>query len=112
VVETRFVGEKEMGIAGAEIIDTKHRVVDVAEPGPTCPANTGWYTDCPATGTWFSYNTNSSTHASTSLSDTGQSGAVWQHALAKSQPVTMMGHMAVLQQLGMAQWGCEQCCFS
>jgi hypothetical protein len=41
VVETRFVGEKEMGVAGAEIIDTKHRVVDVAEPGPTCPANTG-----------------------------------------------------------------------
>jgi hypothetical protein len=40
-VETRFVGEKEMGVAGAEIIDTKHRVVDVAEPGPTCPANTG-----------------------------------------------------------------------
>ncbi len=41
VVETRFVGEKEMGFAGGEIVDVKERVVDVAAPGPTCPANTG-----------------------------------------------------------------------
>jgi hypothetical protein len=41
VVETRFVGEKEMGVAGAEIVDIKDRVVDVAAPGPTCPVNTG-----------------------------------------------------------------------
>ena len=41
VVETRFVGEKEKGVAGAEIVDVKDRVVDVAEPGATCPVNTG-----------------------------------------------------------------------
>ena len=41
VVETKFVGEKEMGVAGAEIMDIKDRVVDVAAPGPTCPVNTG-----------------------------------------------------------------------
>jgi hypothetical protein len=41
VVETKFVGEKEMGVAGAEIVDVKDRVVDVAAPGPTCPVNTG-----------------------------------------------------------------------
>jgi hypothetical protein len=44
VVETRFVGEKEMGVAGAEIVDVKDRVVDVAAPGPTCPVNTGVFT--------------------------------------------------------------------
>jgi hypothetical protein len=41
VVETKFVGEQEMGIAGADIVDIKTRVVDVAQPGPTCPVNTG-----------------------------------------------------------------------
>ncbi len=41
VVETRFVGEREHGVAGAEIVDVKDRVVEVAEPGPTCPVNTG-----------------------------------------------------------------------
>ena len=41
MVETKFVGEKEMGVAGAEIVDVKDRVVDVAAPGPTCPVNTG-----------------------------------------------------------------------
>lgn len=30
-------------MAGAEIVGTKERVVDVAAPGPTCPANTGEY---------------------------------------------------------------------
>ncbi len=48
VVETRFVGEKEMGVAGAEIVDVKDRVVDVAAPGPTCPANTGKAVDTTA----------------------------------------------------------------
>jgi hypothetical protein len=41
VVETRFVGEVEHGVAGAEIVDVKDRVVDVAAPGPACPANAG-----------------------------------------------------------------------
>jgi hypothetical protein len=41
VVETKFVGEQEMGAAGADIVDVKTRVVDVAQPGPTCPVNTG-----------------------------------------------------------------------
>lgn len=41
VVETRFVGEREQGVAGADIVDVKERVVDVAAPGPTCPVNTG-----------------------------------------------------------------------
>lgn len=41
VVETRFVGEREHGVAGAEIVDVKDRVVDVAAPGPACPANAG-----------------------------------------------------------------------
>jgi hypothetical protein len=41
VVETKFVGEQEMGVAGADIVDIKTRVVDVAQPGPACPVNTG-----------------------------------------------------------------------
>jgi len=44
VVETRFVGEREVAGAGAgEIVDVKERVVEVAEPGPRCPANAGMY---------------------------------------------------------------------
>lgn len=41
VVETRFVGERELGTGHAEIVDVKERIVEVAQPGPTCPANTG-----------------------------------------------------------------------
>jgi hypothetical protein len=41
VVETRFVGERELGTSHAEIVDVKERIVEVAQPGPTCPANTG-----------------------------------------------------------------------
>lgn len=43
VVETRFVGERELGTGHTEIVDVKERVGEVAQPGPTCPANTGRY---------------------------------------------------------------------
>lgn len=52
MVETRFVGEKEMGVAGAEIVDVKDRVVDVAAPGPTCPVGTGKTLNCCLPCTW------------------------------------------------------------
>lgn len=41
VVETRFVGERELGTSHTEIVDVKERIVEVAQPGPACPANTG-----------------------------------------------------------------------
>lgn len=41
VVEPRFVGEVEQGMAGAEIVGVKERVVNVAAPGPACPVNAG-----------------------------------------------------------------------
>lgn len=41
VVKTRFVGEAERGVAGAEVVDVGERVVEVAQPGPTCPVGTG-----------------------------------------------------------------------
>lgn len=44
VVETRYVGERELGTSHTEVVDVKERIVEVAQPGPTCPANTGQYT--------------------------------------------------------------------
>jgi hypothetical protein len=41
VVETRFVGERELGVSHTEIVAVKERVVEVAQPGPACPANAG-----------------------------------------------------------------------
>lgn len=41
VVEIRFVGERELGTSHTEIVDVKKCVVEVAQPGPTCPASTG-----------------------------------------------------------------------
>lgn len=46
VVETRFVGEKEQGVAGAEIVGVKERIVDQAAPGPACLANAGMCCCC------------------------------------------------------------------
>eukprot|EP00878_Enallax_costatus_P000508 GHUV01000602.1.p1 GENE.GHUV01000602.1~~GHUV01000602.1.p1 ORF type:complete len:213 (+),score=63.17 GHUV01000602.1:971-1609(+) len=46
VVETRFVGEAPIASAtGASVIDTTERIVEVAEPGPRCPANAGQVMD-------------------------------------------------------------------
>lgn len=77
VVETRFVGEKEMGVAGAEIVDIKDRVVDVAAPGPTCPVNTGAVMNevvaghtsgmTGTTGTHHTHHTGAHTHSSDRL---------------------------------------------
>jgi hypothetical protein len=42
VVETRFVGEQPVASAtGASVLDVTERVVEEADPGLRCPANTG-----------------------------------------------------------------------